>query len=55
LGLRRLEGNPPEIVVMIDADCRLAEGAIDQLASTCSMTAPGAGALFDDGTGRIAD
>jgi len=45
-GLRHLEGNPPEIVVVIDADCRLAEGAIDQLASNCSMTGRPVQALY---------
>ena len=45
-GLRHLEGNPPEIVVMIDADCRLAEGAIDQLASNCSTTGRPVQALY---------
>ena len=32
------ETDPPEIVIMIDADCRLADGAIDQLTSTCFTT-----------------
>ena len=30
-GLRHLDKDPPDVVVMIDADCRLAEGAIDRL------------------------
>lgn len=37
-GLRHLEIDPPEIVVIIDADCRLARGTIDHLAETCSLT-----------------
>ena len=45
-GLRHLESNPPEIVVMIDADCRLADGAIDQLASTCLNTQRPVQALY---------
>ena len=45
-GLRHLESNPPEIVVMIDADCRLADGAIDQLASTCLNTRRPVQALY---------
>ena len=30
--------DPPDIVVMIDADCRLAEGSIGRLTGACSMT-----------------
>ena len=37
-GLRHLEAAPPNIVVMIDADCRVAAGAIDQLVAACSTT-----------------
>jgi cellulose synthase/poly-beta-1,6-N-acetylglucosamine synthase-like glycosyltransferase len=37
-GLRHLAANPPDIVVMIDADCRLAAGAIDELTSACAMS-----------------
>jgi glycosyltransferase involved in cell wall biosynthesis len=37
-GIRHLSGDPPAIVVMIDADCRLGDGAIDRLAATCAMT-----------------
>lgn len=37
-GLRYLSQDPPEIVVMIDADCRLTDGAIERLAATCAMT-----------------
>ena len=35
-GLDYLASNPPDIVVMIDADCRLAESAIDRLAVACA-------------------
>jgi glycosyltransferase involved in cell wall biosynthesis len=37
-GLQHLSVNPPSIVIVIDADCRIAEGAIDQLAITCAST-----------------
>ena len=45
-GLRHLESDPPEIVIMIDADCRLADGAIDQLTSTCFSTGRPVQALY---------
>ena len=45
-GLRHLETDPPDIVVMIDADCRVAAGAIDQLVSTCSTTGRPVQALY---------
>src|SRR5438105_4024860 len=37
-GLNYLALNPPEIVIMIDADCRLAEDVIDRLASVCEQS-----------------
>ena len=37
-GLRHLGSDPPEIVIIIDADCRLAEGVIDRLAAACAAT-----------------
>jgi cellulose synthase/poly-beta-1,6-N-acetylglucosamine synthase-like glycosyltransferase len=37
-GLRHLELDPPEIVVTIDADCTLGDGAIDRLATKCSSS-----------------
>jgi cellulose synthase/poly-beta-1,6-N-acetylglucosamine synthase-like glycosyltransferase len=37
-GLRHLSLDPPSIVMVIDADCRVAEGAIDRLAATCAAT-----------------
>jgi cellulose synthase/poly-beta-1,6-N-acetylglucosamine synthase-like glycosyltransferase len=37
-GLQHLESAPPKIVVMIDADCRLANNAIQQLVKTCVAT-----------------
>jgi cellulose synthase/poly-beta-1,6-N-acetylglucosamine synthase-like glycosyltransferase len=35
-GLAHLAADPPEIVIIIDADCRLADHAIEELASTCA-------------------
>ena len=37
-GLVHLSADPPAIVIIIDADCRLGEHAIDRLATTCAMT-----------------
>jgi cellulose synthase/poly-beta-1,6-N-acetylglucosamine synthase-like glycosyltransferase len=37
-GLRHLDHNPPDIVVMIDADCKIAPGTLDALVSTCTAT-----------------
>jgi len=37
-GLRHLELDPPGIVIVVDADCRLADSAIDRLAALCAMT-----------------
>jgi cellulose synthase/poly-beta-1,6-N-acetylglucosamine synthase-like glycosyltransferase len=45
-GLRRLEAEPPDIVVMVDADCRVAPGAIDQLVAVCSTTKRPVQALY---------
>ncbi len=45
-GLWHLDRDPPDIVVMIDADCRLADGAIDRLASACATADRPAQALY---------
>jgi cellulose synthase/poly-beta-1,6-N-acetylglucosamine synthase-like glycosyltransferase len=45
-GLRHLEADPPDVVIIIDADCRLGEHAIDYLASTCSLTCSPVQALY---------
>jgi cellulose synthase/poly-beta-1,6-N-acetylglucosamine synthase-like glycosyltransferase len=45
-GLRRLGIDPPDIVVIIDADCRLAEGAIDRLVTACAATGRPIQALY---------
>jgi cellulose synthase/poly-beta-1,6-N-acetylglucosamine synthase-like glycosyltransferase len=37
-GLRHLSCQPPEIVIVIDADCRIDLGSIDQLARECTRT-----------------
>jgi cellulose synthase/poly-beta-1,6-N-acetylglucosamine synthase-like glycosyltransferase len=37
-GVRHLGDEPPEIVVIIDADCRLASDALDRLAMACAAT-----------------
>ncbi len=34
-GLSHLRTDPPDIVIMIDADCRLADAAIDRLVAAC--------------------
>src|SRR5271156_1103109 len=35
-GLRYLRANPPDIVIVVDADCHVAPGAIDHLARVCA-------------------
>jgi cellulose synthase/poly-beta-1,6-N-acetylglucosamine synthase-like glycosyltransferase len=45
-GLQRLASNPPEIVIMVDADCRLAVGTIDRLAKTCAISRRPVQALY---------
>ena len=37
-GLQHLSVDPPEIVIVIDADCRLATNTLDQLAMACATT-----------------
>lgn len=37
-GLKHLNSKPPETVIVVDADCRLADGAISELARTCIAT-----------------
>ena len=36
--LRHLALDPPAVVICVDADCHISEGAIDQLARTCQAT-----------------
>ncbi len=45
-GVRYLDSDPPQIVIIIDADCRLAEGAIDSLAHNCAMNGRPVQALY---------
>jgi cellulose synthase/poly-beta-1,6-N-acetylglucosamine synthase-like glycosyltransferase len=45
-GLCHLRDSLSEVVVMIDADCRLDPGALSQLALTCSLTGRPAQALY---------
>jgi cellulose synthase/poly-beta-1,6-N-acetylglucosamine synthase-like glycosyltransferase len=45
-GLRYLSSNPPDIVVMLDADCRLGANAINALVETCAATGRPAQALY---------
>ena len=45
-GVRHLSSNPPEIIIIVDADCRLADGALDHLALACTMTGRPVQALY---------
>ena len=45
-GIRHLERNPPEAVVIIDADCMLEAGAIERLARLCLETGRPVQALY---------
>jgi glycosyltransferase involved in cell wall biosynthesis len=45
-GLRHLGDEAPDIVVVVDADCRLHPDAIDRLAATCMRTRRPAQALY---------
>jgi cellulose synthase/poly-beta-1,6-N-acetylglucosamine synthase-like glycosyltransferase len=44
--LRSLAREPPEVVIVIDADCNVAAGAIDRLARHCSATRKPVQALY---------
>ena len=45
-GLRHLQNDVSEIVIVVDADCRLEEGAIHELALTCRLTGRPVQALY---------
>lgn len=45
-GVRHLARQPPEVVIVIDADCQVGEGAIDQLARCCLASARPVQALY---------
>ena len=37
-GMQHLARNPPDVVVIVDADCSVGDGSIDRLASMCAHT-----------------
>lgn len=45
-GLRHLVADPPDVVIIVDADCRLGDGALHTLAATCQETQRPAQALY---------
>ena len=45
-GVRQLNFDPREIVIIVDADCQVESGAIDELASTCTATGRPTQALY---------
>ena len=45
-GVRHLERDSPEIVVIVDADCLVTPGSLDRLAHACARTARPAQALY---------
>jgi cellulose synthase/poly-beta-1,6-N-acetylglucosamine synthase-like glycosyltransferase len=59
-GVSYLKDNTPEVVIVIDADCRLEEGAINALAMTCGSSERPVQALYlmtasDKATHRVAE
>ena len=45
-GIRHFASNPPKIVIVVDADCKLGDFAIDRLVAMCSATNRPAQALY---------
>jgi cellulose synthase/poly-beta-1,6-N-acetylglucosamine synthase-like glycosyltransferase len=45
-GVRHLERDAPDVVIIIDADCQVGAGAIDRLARLCGQTARPVQALY---------
>lgn len=45
-GVRRMRDDPPEVVIIIDADCQVHPGTIDKLARTCVETSRPVQALY---------
>jgi cellulose synthase/poly-beta-1,6-N-acetylglucosamine synthase-like glycosyltransferase len=45
-GLRSLDADPPEVVIVIDADCLVAEGCIDRIGRLCLATGRPVQALY---------
>lgn len=49
-GLRHLKDNPPEVVIIVDADCRVEGGGIYRLARTCGKSQRPVQALYQMNT-----
>jgi cellulose synthase/poly-beta-1,6-N-acetylglucosamine synthase-like glycosyltransferase len=45
-GVRHLESDPPDVVIIVDADCQVAEGSIGHLAGLCGGTGRPVQALY---------
>jgi cellulose synthase/poly-beta-1,6-N-acetylglucosamine synthase-like glycosyltransferase len=45
-GMQQLDSDPRDVVVVVDADCRLENGAIDELVSVCAGTGRPTQALY---------
>jgi len=45
-GIRHLETDPPDIVIIVDADCQVESGSIDRLARVCTQTSRPVQALY---------
>jgi cellulose synthase/poly-beta-1,6-N-acetylglucosamine synthase-like glycosyltransferase len=45
-GVRHLESDPPDIALIVDADCEVAPGALESLAAMCSSTGRPVQALY---------
>jgi cellulose synthase/poly-beta-1,6-N-acetylglucosamine synthase-like glycosyltransferase len=54
-GLRHLEKTPPAVVVVVDADCLLGNGALDALVRQAAATGRPAQGIYLIGTGREDD
>ena len=45
-GVRHLSSDPPAMIIIVDADCKLSDGAINSLALTCARTGRPVQALY---------
>lgn len=54
-GLTHLQGEPPAVVVIVDADCELQPGALDALIEQVTATQRPAQGIYLIGTGKEAD
>jgi cellulose synthase/poly-beta-1,6-N-acetylglucosamine synthase-like glycosyltransferase len=45
-GMQHLGSDPREVVIIVDADCRLGDGAVSALSSSCAMTGRPTQALY---------